>query len=66
MSRYRLHLVLDVNDEELAAHIADEHDNPPYDSDPLNWDGSDIFAAADQDIVDPRECFIEYGEKVPS
>jgi hypothetical protein len=55
MDRYRVVLVLDVDDEELAVHLEERKDRAPYTNDPTQWDGSDFFNAADESIIDQQE-----------
>lgn len=60
MSRHRVTLLIDVDDEALVEHVT-EHGGmqPPYTTLVSEWDASDIFRAAERGIVDPGECVMD-------
>lgn len=56
MKRFRVTLDIDIDEELLAEHVeTHKGEKPPYTSDVTEWDGSDIFAAAEEGLLDPRE-----------
>ena len=57
---------LHVDEEALAAHVdADGGSNPPYSKDVAGWNRlDDLLAAVDLEIVDARDCDVDYHGKV--
>lgn len=61
MSRHRMTIVIDVDDEVLADHVEKSNgERPPYETDVSEWDGSDIFSAASEGIIDPGEVTLDW------
>lgn len=58
MNRHTFTITIDIDEEVLADHIDSGRERPPYDADPGQWDGSDIFAAVEEGIVDPQETVL--------
>lgn len=57
MSRHKFTVILDVDDEALADHDGDQK-SPPNEI--PEWEGSDIFAAYREGIVDPGESEVTW------
>lgn len=61
MSRHRLTLVIDVDDELLADHVQNaERRGGPYTAAGGDWDASDVFAMVEHGIVDPHASEYTY------
>lgn len=65
MSTHIIQLTIDVNDEELADHVKmAEQRGGPYTRRVRDWNASDVFRAADHEIIDPGDCEFDYIGKV--
>lgn len=61
MSKHTIQIVIDVDDEELAAHVDKSSSlGGPYSEDPSEWDAPDVFFAYDHGVIDPQECTFMY------
>ncbi len=61
MSAHIIQLTIYVDDDELAEHVkVSERDGGPYTSKVREWDASDVFRAADAEIIDPGDCEFDY------
>lgn len=60
MSRHKLTVIIDVDEEELVEHVTGGKGATvaPYTTLVSEWDASDIFAAYDEGIIDPQEATI--------
>lgn len=59
MSRQRIEITVDIDDELLADHVENHSgEKPPYTTDVSEWDGSDFFRAAEEGLLDPGETVL--------
>lgn len=66
MSIHRFTIDIEVDDEVLEDHVENaDGTRAPYDTDPAEWDGTDIFSAADEGVLDIGETVLVSYEKRP-
>ena len=61
MSKHRVQVELDIDDEALAEHLeAANGEQPPYSNNLHDWNFDDVVRAVERDIIDSGSCELDY------
>jgi hypothetical protein len=66
VSRHRLTMIVDIDEEELAEHVSSgkAETAAPYTTEVAEWDAADYFRAYDEGILDEHEAVLISVEQV--